>query len=328
MQFSSTTKTLLRRLADGGFHSGSALARELGLTRGAVWRLVHELEHLGLEVHSIRGKGYRLAHPPELLDADRIVKELSEHTARHLAALELHDHLDSTNSQLQRSAAVATGAQVCLAECQTAGKGRIGRSWQSPFAGNICLSLTWRFADHSALSGLSLAVGVAAVRALKAVGAAGIGLKWPNDLLWRGRKLGGILLEVSGEAHGSYAVVIGIGINGYLPQAWARHIDQPWCDLHEVLGGAPLARNRLVGRLLDELLGLLAAYPERGLSAILDEWRSYHCQQGQAACLLLGERRIAGTIAGVDDQGQLLLDTADGRKTYASGDLRLRAGVD
>jgi BirA family biotin operon repressor/biotin-[acetyl-CoA-carboxylase] ligase len=328
MQFNPTKKALLRRLADGGFHSGATLARELGLTRTAVWALVHELESLGLEIHSVRGKGYRLTHPLELLDAGLIRAGLSDAAAASLASLEVHDQLDSTNNELQRGLRSATGSRVCLAECQTAGKGRIGRNWQSPFAGNICLSLLWRFPDHSALAGLSLAVGVAAVRALQAVGAAGIGLKWPNDLLWRGRKLGGILLEVSGEAHGSFAVVIGIGLNGYLPRAWAQHIDQPWSDLREILGSAPLPRNRLVTGLLEQLLGLLAAYPERGLTAVLDEWRGYHCQQGQSACLYLGDQRISGTIAGVDDQGQLLLDTAEGRKTYASGDLRLRTAGD
>lgn len=328
MQFAPTKKALLRRLADGGFHSGAGLAHELGLTRTAVWAMVHELENLGLEIHSVRGKGYRLAHPLELLDADRIRAGLSQSAAASLECLEVHDQLDSTNSALQRDGQPTGGARACLAECQTAGKGRIGRSWQSPFAGNICLSLRWRFPDHSALSGLSLAVGVATVRALKTIGATGIGLKWPNDLLWRGRKLGGILLEVSGEANGTYAVVIGIGLNGYLPHASAQHIDQPWCDLREILGTAPLPRNRLASGLLEELLGLLAAYPEGGLDAVLGEWRDYHCQQGQPASLYLGDRRITGIIAGVDPYGQLLLDTPEGRKTFASGDLRLRAGDD
>ena len=162
--------------------------------------------------------GY-LTRPLEALDELAIRNELSPETKSRIAEIEIHAELDSTNSRLMRLAAcdsVPLGT-VCLAECQTQGRGRIGRVWHTPPGGNICLSLLWRFNDFNAFSGLSLAIGVAIVRALRTAGVEGVGLKWPNDILWRERKLGGILVEVSGEAHDNHSVVIGIGLNVHIP---------------------------------------------------------------------------------------------------------------
>jgi BirA family biotin operon repressor/biotin-[acetyl-CoA-carboxylase] ligase len=330
MSFSVAKKTLLRRLADGHFHSGQSLGDSLGISRTAVWSLIQELQGLGLEVHSVRGKGYRLAHGFELLDVDSIREAMSTEARQLLRVLEVHDELDSTNSHLMRlEAAQRSAGRVCLAECQTAGRGRIGRAWQSPFGGNVCLSMLWQFRDQSMIAGLSLAVGVAVARALRRIGVSGAGLKWPNDILWSGRKLGGILLEVSGEANDVYNVVIGVGINGSLAGQQTALIDQPWIDLREVMGLAAVPRNQLVASLLDELFRVLNGYESGGLARHIDEWRSYHCQHGQSVCLSQGDQAIAGVIAGVTDDGMLLLDTENGgRRTFASGDLRLRAAHD
>lgn len=319
-------KSLLRQLADGQFHSGADLARALGLSRTAVWGMIHGLRELGLEVSAVSGKGYRLPQALNLLDAEAILASLPEAARARLGGLEIHDELDSTNTHLMAQAAggAPTGT-VCLAEFQSAGRGRIGRSWQSPFGGGICLSLLWRFDDPSAVAGLSLAVGVAIVRALRRLGIDGLGLKWPNDVLWQGRKLGGILLEVSGEAHGRCAVVVGIGLNVRMPQGTAQAIDQAWADLTQATGGGAPPRNRLAGWLIEELLALLADYPERGLSAYLDEWRQWHCHTGRRVVLHIGERAISGVVAGVSEAGLLRLDLGeDGIKEFASGDVRLR----
>jgi BirA family biotin operon repressor/biotin-[acetyl-CoA-carboxylase] ligase len=329
MQFTAHRKTLLRHLADGNFISGSDLATALRVSRTAVWKMMRELKALGLEFNAISGKGYGLARPLELLDENAIAQGLSPAAKSLSAQIEIHDELDSTNSRLLGMAS-ATSPQasgtVCLAEFQTAGRGRVGRVWQTPFGGNICLSLLWWFDGHAAFSGLSLAVGVAIVRALRSAGVEGVGLKWPNDILWRGRKLGGILLEVSGEAHGCYAVVVGIGLNMHIPAVRAGAIDQAWTDLDHVTSGSPPSRNRLIALLLNELLPLLADYPERGLRAYLGEWRQWHCQVGQKAVLHLGDKLIRGVVAGVSDDGLLVLDCEDGGlRQFPSGDLRLRA---
>ncbi len=326
MNFSAPRKALLNLLADGGFHSGADLGKALGLSRTAVWAMIHELEGLGLELNAVSGKGYRLARPLELLSGTAIADELSTLATKYLAAIEIHDELDSTNSYLMAKAAsgIPRGT-VCLAEYQTAGRGRIGRSWQSPFGGNICLSLLWRFDEHAAVSGLSLAVGVAVVRALHRLGLGNIGLKWPNDILWKGRKLGGVLLEVSGEAHGRCSVVIGIGINFHLPPSAGAAIDQDWVDLSQTSGGLLPSRNRLIALLLDELLQLLVDYPSQGLRASIEQWRQWHCYQGRKVVLHWGSKSILGKVAGVTDEGLLLLDCEEGGlREFASGDVRLR----
>jgi BirA family biotin operon repressor/biotin-[acetyl-CoA-carboxylase] ligase len=204
----------------------------------------------------------------------------------------------------------------------------LGRTWLSPFGGNICLSVLWHFDDHSVIAGLSLAVGVAVTRALIKAGVSGVGLKWPNDILWQGRKLGGILVEVSGEVHGRHAVIIGIGLNVYISPERGRIIDQAWVDLTQIAGNAPPSRNHLIALTLNELLPMLRDFGQSGLPAVLDEWRAYHCLDGQAVTLHQGARRISGRVAGVTDRGLLVLDCGDeGRREFASGDVRLRADV-
>jgi BirA family biotin operon repressor/biotin-[acetyl-CoA-carboxylase] ligase len=317
---------ILQRLAEGGFHSGSDLAFALGISRTAVWNKLREMQDLGLEVNAVSGKGYRLAQPLELLDKATIIDELSDAAKTRLAELEIHEQLDSTNTYLMGKAAVGSpSGTVCLAEFQSSGRGRLGRVWQSPFGGAVYLSLLGRFADHAAVAGLSLAVGVAIIRALRRAGVDALGLKWPNDILWQDRKLGGILLEVSGEAHGGCAVVIGIGLNVRIPQAAAQAIDQAWADLSQICVGPHPSRNRLSALLLDELLPLLDEYPERGLQAYLPQWRQWHCFTGRKVILQAGDKAIAGVVVGVNEQGLLQLDCGEeGIKTFASGDVRLR----
>lgn len=326
MQFPPQRKALLNLLADGGFHSGAAMAKALGLSRTAVWGMMHDLQGLGLEVDAVSGKGYRLARPLDLLGAAAISRELSAVAKARLTDLEIHDLLDSTNTYLMNRVAQGwPGGSACLAEFQTAGKGRIGRGWFSPFGGSICLSLLWRFDDHAAVAGLSLAVGVALLRALRRLGVEGVGLKWPNDLFWQDRKLGGILVEVSGEAHGRCAVVVGVGLNVRMSATTAQAIDQAWVDLEHVTQGAPPPRSRLAAVLLEELLNVLADYPERGLRTYIEEWRQAHCHTGRGAVLHWGGKAIEGVVAGVSDAGFLLLRCEDGGlREFASGDLRLR----
>ncbi|QSA97675.1 bifunctional biotin--[acetyl-CoA-carboxylase] ligase/biotin operon repressor BirA [Methylococcus sp. EFPC2] len=326
MHFHDRHRILIECLADGRFHSGSHLATDLGLSRAGVWGLIRELGELGLEVHAVHGKGYRLAEPLELLDENFIRGSLSESARRWLAELEIHPRLDSTNTHLaNRARRGAPSGAVCLAESQSAGKGRLGRTWLSPFGGGIALSVLWRYDDIARLAGLSLAVGVAVMRALGRMGVEGAGLKWPNDILWRDRKLGGILLEASGEAHGGCAVVIGLGLNLHIPAESGQAIDQAWVDLRQIDQGIAAGRNRLVASLLDELLGLLADFGQAGLSAYLDEWRSHHSLHGRPVSVQLGDSLIHGRVAGVSAEGLLLVDDEDGaRREFAAGDVRVR----
>jgi len=217
---------LIRLLADGRWYSGEELADRFGITRAG----------------------------------HRILNQLQEPSRRHLQELHLLSTTDSTNSFLQAHCVPPiNGGVACLAEHQTAGRGRRGRRWISAYGRNLCLSLMWRFdLALQDLAGLSLAAGVALARVLQRAGLQEHRLKWPNDLLVREKKLAGILVEASGEATGPCNAIIGVGLNLELDRRTAALIDQPWTELNAHLETCP-SRNELAGALLDELPGGLEA---------------------------------------------------------------------
>ena len=319
---------LVQLLADGGLHSGQAIASKLKITRAGVWKSVVKARNgLDLRIESERGRGYRLAAPLELLDAGRILEALDSCSEVSLARLEIHDQLDSTNARLMAEAQVgAPSGTACLAERQTAGRGRRGRTWISPFGSNLYLSLLWRYPlAPAALGGVSLAAGVAVARVLRDLGVKDLCLKWPNDLLWQRRKLGGLLLEVGGEAQGPSFLVAGLGINLQMPQDQGQHIDQPWTDLGSVLGSRPPGRNNLAARLIAALGSAFETYGMLGLEPFLADWDAFDGLRGKPVRLRLGEQVIEGTHAGIAPDGALRLATAQGVQSYHAGEVSLRA---
>ncbi len=322
-------KKILTLLANGEFHSGTALAEALGVSRSAICKQLNGLSVLGLQHSAVSGKGYRLDKPLELLEHSKIVSVLSEQNKPLISALEIHDSLNSTNTYLvEHSQRNAPSGYVCFAEHQTAGKGRRGRQWVSPYGSNLYLSILWRFQQGgmAATAGLSLAIGVAVIRALQASGFNEVGLKWPNDIYYQGKKLGGILIEVSGEADGPCSAVIGLGLNLFLPEAEAQTITQAWTDLTKISGEKVLRRNALAGAVLNQMLIILNGYETLGLQGCLEEWRRYDCLKGQSATLFIGQQHIQGTVEGVDDNGLLLIKKQEGTvQAYASGEVSFNA---
>ncbi len=317
----------LRLLADGDLHSGVELATQLGVTRAAVWKLLRAAaEELSLQIETVRGQGYRLREPLELLEADAIEAALTDTIRGQLAGIEVLDSVASTNVRLMALAREgAPSGLVCLAERQIAGRGRAGRSWVSPFGSNLYLSILWRYPHAPAqLGGLSLACGVTAAGALAEAGVRDIGLKWPNDLHWRRRKLGGLLLEVAGESQGPSHVVAGIGVNRRLSPTQAANIDQPWVDLDEILGDRSIGRNLLAAAMIEALVRALAGYGGQGLAPFLPGWAQFDTYRGQPVEVVAGDYRLRGTAAGVDADGALLLDTDEGRRTLYAGEVSLR----
>lgn len=325
MLISDKQKKILALLSDGEFHSGSELADALDISRAAVWKQLKGLSKFGLQHAAIRGKGYRLSRPLELLELAKIGAALSDQANALISCLEIHDHINSTNSYLmERSQNNALSGSICFAEHQTAGKGRRGRQWVSPYGNNIYVSILWRFQQSgpAAISGLSLAIGVAVIRALKQHNIHDIKLKWPNDIYFQGKKLGGILVEVSGETEGPCDAVMGLGLNLFLPETEAETITQAWTDLTRITGQQLLLRNELAGILLNHILAVTAEFEETGISAYLDEWRSYDCLKDKPATLFVGKQQVAGTVQGIDDNGLLLLELADGTiQAFASGEV-------
>nr|VFK57589.1 MAG: BirA family transcriptional regulator, biotin operon repressor / biotin-[acetyl-CoA-carboxylase] ligase [Candidatus Kentron sp. TUN]VFK63316.1 MAG: BirA family transcriptional regulator, biotin operon repressor / biotin-[acetyl-CoA-carboxylase] ligase [Candidatus Kentron sp. TUN]VFK66156.1 MAG: BirA family transcriptional regulator, biotin operon repressor / biotin-[acetyl-CoA-carboxylase] ligase [Candidatus Kentron sp. TUN] len=320
---------LLRILSDGHFHSGEALGSALGIGRSAVWKLVRSLETMGIDVFSVRGKGYCLSGPIALLDRDQILAEIGSEAIKLLGDIEILPEVDSTNSYLaMRASQGLRDGHVCLAEYQSAGRGRRGRQWVSPLGTNIYLSVLRYFdALSDGPQGLSLAVGVAAASALASIGVTDVGLKWPNDLIWRDRKLGGILLELAGEPGGHWQVVVGLGLNVNLPTEPARLIDQPWVDLKTVLD-RDIERNLIIGRILRHLLLELERFAQHGFAPFRPLWESHDVARDRPVVIKDLHRETRGFARGVDDTGALLLSVDGQVRRILSGDLSLRIEPD
>jgi BirA family biotin operon repressor/biotin-[acetyl-CoA-carboxylase] ligase len=328
---SDKQKKILNLLADGEFHSGTELAEALDVSRSAICKQLRGFSELGLHHSAVSGKGYRLDKSLELLSYAKINANLTEQNKSLISTLEIHDTLNSTNSYLvEHSRNDAPSGFVCFAEHQTAGKGRRGRQWVSPYGSNIHVSMLWRFQQGgiAGTAGLSLAIGVAVIRALKQHNIHDVGLKWPNDIYSQGKKLGGILIEVSGEADGPCAAVIGLGLNLFLPEIQARSITQAWTDLTKITGETPLLRNKLAGTVLNHSLSIINGFEAAGIKAYLDEWRSYDCLKGHTATLFIGQQQVEGRVEGIDDNGLLLIKKFDGSiQAFASGEVSFNAST-
>ncbi len=329
MAFSGIKKRIVTILADGRFHSGTELSRQLHICRSAIWKQLHLLHELGIEIIAVNGKGYRLTRPIELFDKQKISAQLSRQAKSAIAELLVYDQIASTNRYLvEQSQNGAPSGLICLAEYQSAGKGRRGRQWVSPFGHNIYLSLLWRYqCGPSVISAVSLVVGIALIRVLRNLGIDEIGLKWPNDIYWRNKKLGGILVEVSGESEGPCAVVIGLGLNVFLSVEQAAGITQDWVDLSEILADAALpSRNELAARIIDELIGIVHRFEQEGIGGYVEEWRRYDCMLGKSVVLQTGNQQISGIVSGIDDSGLLKLQHIDGSiRVYSSGEVSFNA---
>ena len=295
----------------------------MGITRGSVSNALADVDALGLTVHKVHGRGYRLVTPVQWLSRESIVR----HLGRQAARFEIHvlDQTGSTNTDLLDLAVQgARSGSVLAAESQTHGRGRRGRDWHSSPGGALTFSILWRF-DQGAgfLSGLSLVVGISLVRVLKKHGAADVMLKWPNDLLWRHLKLAGILIELAGDVMGPTVAVIGIGINLRLPDSVKARIDQPVVDLARI--GVAEDRNLLFAEILDELGNMLRKFSAEGFAPFRQEWDRLHAYQDKMVRVRMPDKsEIEGRVQGVGDDGALLLHTRSGQRKFYGGELSLR----
>lgn len=316
---------LLAALASGEAVSGAQLADRTGVTRAAIWKQVEALRARGVPVEARGAAGYRLPWPVQLLDASRIRAALPRSCASRLGALEVHWELDSTSSELQRRLAEAADLSMVLAETQTAGRGRRGRSWLSPPGLNLYLSCIKRFdRGFAALSGLSLAVGTMVLRAIEALGVEGAGLKWPNDVLAAGGKLAGVLVELSGEYQGPCAAVIGVGLNLRLTEALRAQAGQPACDL-ATLAGEPPDRNLVAARLIAALAEGLREFERHGFAPFAEDYARHDLLAGCTLKLSGAQGHFEGTGEGVDARGALQVRLPDGRlRSVDSADVTVR----
>ena len=329
------TFPILRVLADGAFHSGEALASHFKVSRATIWNAMQTLETLGVTIFSVRGRGYKLPQPLALLNGDAIQNKLRELGNKTDFKLEVHDSLGSTNSYLMQHASTTMHRTCVATNLQTQGRGRRGRTWKASLGASLTFSLLWRFqCGASGLSGLSLAVGVALMRCLIALGVQNAQLKWPNDLLIthekQAQKLAGILIELQGDMEGPSAAVIGIGLNLDLSAQMKVQIDQPTTDLKTALGDAFNPNltnpNDLLAIMLKHLAEVLSQFEQQGFASLREEWLSHHAYHEKPVKLLHPDgRETHGVVRGIAEDGVLLVETAQGVQRFMSGEISLRA---
>lgn len=317
-QLNARQQALLAVLADGAFHSGEQIGAELGISRAAISQQIKILRLLGLEIFSITGKGYRLNTPLQLLNSESI--------QHHLNGVPVHTCavIDSTNQYMMAQLERWQKGECLLAETQTAGRGRRGRQWHSPFGSQFIMSMYWRLDEGpTAAMGLSLAIGVAVVQALESAGYRDLSLKWPNDIYMARRKLAGILVEMSAAVGGICHLVIGVGVNLNLPDAVISQLDQPCAHLAEQ--PVVVERNQLSATIIQRLRDALTLFERQGLSAFLTEWNRLDIFMQQPVKVLLGNQVIHGLYCGIDGQGNMLLQDHEGIHKFVGGEISLRA---
>lgn len=314
-------RPLVAILSDGGFHSGQALSLELDVTRTLIVRQVEQLREMGIEVHSVTGKGYRLPYMLELINKEHILAQLGASASSWGARLDVLFSTGSTNADALAKGREGLSRYLCIAEHQFAGKGRRGKAWVSPLGASISFSLLWTFeAGMAALEGLSLVVAILVVDALKSCGYKGMGVKWPNDILLEASKLAGILIEIQGDAAGPCKVVIGVGVNVRMPAVGAESIDQRYTDLASHFEMTP-DRNRVMAALILSLQAGLHEFSRSGFAAFQQRWNEVDVYRGRVVEIISGANRQRGLSLGVSDSAALLLQTDAGVLSVSGGEI-------
>lgn len=314
---------IIKALADGGFISGQALGEQLAISRTAISNHIKLLTEMGLDIYSVTGKGYKLSQPLTLLSYDKILSTLPNDS--FIPEIEIHSLIDSTNSYLlRRLPNQLTQGQVCLAEFQSAGRGRRGRKWVSPFGSQMYLSMYWHLEQGlSAAMGLSLVSALAVSDAIYSLTNIKVQLKWPNDVYLNGVKLAGILIDLEGQALEPSHSVIGIGLNVSMPSKVAEEIDQKWTDLQSHCKDT-IDRNALSSHLIQHLIKRLYQHQKHGLNDMLAEWHARDFYLNKRVKLLTGERITKGICRGVNNQGALMLEVNGQIKPIYGGEVSLR----
>lgn len=312
-------------LKDHQYHDGTSIGKKLHTTRSAIWKLIKKLQQYDVQIDSVKGKGYALQEQLILLEQNKIQQRLINENVEMIIFESIH----STNEYIFASLRNKRGNSnkknkfitICLAEQQTSGKGRLNRDWYSPFGKNIYLSCLYPFQkDISELAGLSLVTSLAIVRTLNSYGKDNhFSAKWPNDVVYEREKISGNLIAIQAESHGISHAIIGIGVNVNMLKD-NHHITQAWTSLQKILGEY-IDRNELCVRLINNLLSYLDEFASNGFAAFKDEWMKADCLMSREITLQHVNNKILGKAVGVNEQGHLLLQLADGSiQAFSSGE--------
>lgn len=260
----------------------------------------------------------------DVLDRDALRAALSPQALAQLQHLQVDDETGSTQALALAAPTPEHGCALWLADRQTAGQGQRGRPWSTPAGAALAMSLSRRFdGGLPRLSGLSLAVGVSVADSLYRLGFEAVGVKWPNDLVAGGRKLGGILIQLRAGSGGSDAI-IGLGLNVRMPVDAGDAIDQPWCDLAMLRTAALPRRSDLAAVIIDDLLQALAIFDAAGLPPFLARWREFDALAGRRVRVIEAGATHEGVAVGITDGGALRVAYAEGERSHHSGDVSLR----
>ncbi|EDZ65106.1 biotin-(acetyl-CoA-carboxylase) ligase [beta proteobacterium KB13] len=301
------------------------MAADMGCSRVTVWKSVSELKSLGINIFSVKKKGYRLPKKISFFNIENIQRELGE--LNQFVNLELLNVIDSTNKYLNTSANIKPHASVVIANIQTKGKGRRGRSWQASVGESLSMSILWKFdKGASGLSGLSLVVGVAIQRLMKKIGINNSFLKWPNDLLiLEGDayfKLAGVLIELQGDLESRCSAVIGVGLNYDLSSDILKNIDQPATNIKKYLN-SDMDLNQLSAMLIKEIINALSEFENNGFLSVKEEWLSYNAfKEKTISFTKSGGEIITGQIVDIENDGALKILQNNGiHETLISGEV-------
>ncbi|GAB57035.1 BirA family transcriptional regulator, biotin operon repressor [Glaciecola punicea ACAM 611] len=317
---------LLNKLNDGHFHLGEDLASELALSRSAISEQIKALNKLGLDICSIKGRGYKLTNHIELLSHSQIQAALPASSQGNAFLIQIENLVSSTNDIVKaksHSVPYVDSGYCCLAEAQSAGRGRRGRNWVSPYASSLYLSMLWRFTGgHQAMTGLSLMVGVIINETLQSLEVLNCQLKWPNDVYHEQKKLAGVLIEVEGQVGATTSAIIGIGININLP-ANVQGINQAFTDLSSITK-KPISKNQLAAALIHKLWQNLPIFEAHGMAPFMARWKDCDLYYKKHITIVAGDKIITGTGNGIDNTGALLLDINGSIKAFHGGEISVR----
>jgi BirA family biotin operon repressor/biotin-[acetyl-CoA-carboxylase] ligase len=314
---------LLRQQPDG-YISGEEVSRQLAVSRTAIWKHIQALKQEGYEIEAHSRKGYRLCGAPDRLLPEEIKSRLK--TSLLGQAIHYVDKLESTNSAAKKLAIDGCPAgQIVVAEEQTAGRGRLSRGWFSPFAQGVWLSLVIRppFGPEQAPK-CTLLAAVAVNEAIRKVTGVHCGIKWPNDILYGDKKLVGILTEMSAQMDAIDFVVIGIGVNVNIHEGQLPLELVATATSLAMIAGRDFSRLELLATILAELEQLYFVAIDSGFGPVLDKWRQQSVTLGREVQVLAGEASFIGMAKDIDDEGCLLVATAEGLQKVVAGDVSVR----
>lgn len=317
----TTTNIILQLLSDGQWHKGEELGQALSITRAGIWKA---MQSMPISIERDKRQGYRIAGGLELLNEKELNKKIESSVKNKYNKLIILNSIPSTNDYLfEQARGNIHDNLICLAEAQSQGKGRRGRTWETPFGHNISCSFLWHYnCDSGQLSGLSQMIALSTVKAIEeATGIEDLKVKWPNDIYHQGKKLSGILIELLAQAHVNTTAIIGIGINGKLPEN--TQINQPWTDLTNILG-APPPRNRLAAALINHTISTLAEFHMDGLTPHIETWKHYDICAGKQVEIVRNSNDLKGIAEGINRRGELILrDKNNQLHTILSGEASL-----